>query len=175
MKTKTALANIIKQSTSEDNSTFAGEIIEQNPKIKTILNKDEPIALPTAISASPFLAATTEVTSSGNEVPTATIVKPTNKSLIPNLVAIKDALSTTKSPPKIIPANPIATKIKFNHHFLFGASSFLLFFIQLYDDHTILPNRPRRSRGKFLTDPYRYDTSFSPQDQRISCDCRTRS
>ena len=98
MKTKTALANIIKQSTSEDNSTFAGDIIEQNPKIKTMLNNEDPIALPTAISASPFLAATTEVTSSGSDVPTATIVKPTNKSLIPNLVAIKDALSTTKSP-----------------------------------------------------------------------------
>ena len=41
-----------------------------------ILNILEPIAFPSAISTSFFLAATTDVTSSGREVPIATMVNP---------------------------------------------------------------------------------------------------
>ena len=42
-----------------------------------MLNKFEPITLPIAISVSPFFIATIDVTNSGREVPTATIVSPT--------------------------------------------------------------------------------------------------
>lgn len=54
-----------------------------------------------------FLRAVKDVTSSGSEVPTATMVKPTNVSLIPTAIAIDDALLTTKSAPRIIPIIPI--------------------------------------------------------------------
>ena len=53
------------------------------------------------------MAATTDVTSSGNDVPIATIVSPTSFSLIPNEVAIEVAESTTICPPITIPATPI--------------------------------------------------------------------
>ena len=74
----------------------------------------EPITLPTAISVSPLKAATTLVTSSGSDVPIATIVSPIRVSSIPNEVAISVAQSTTRSPPKMIPAIPIIETIKFN-------------------------------------------------------------
>ena len=43
---------------------------------------------PMAISAFPFLAAVTEVTSSGRDVPNATIVRPIKRSSIPSVSAI---------------------------------------------------------------------------------------
>ena len=72
-----------------------------------MLNTFEPITLPIAISVSPFLIATIDVTNSGKDVPTATIVKPTKLALMPRVVAIFVAESTTISPPNIIPAIPI--------------------------------------------------------------------
>lgn len=72
-----------------------------------MLNKLEPTTLPRARPLSPFREAVTDVTSSGREVPIATIVKPINVSLRPNAAAIEQALSTTRSPPKIIPIKPI--------------------------------------------------------------------
>ena len=77
------------------------------------LNEEEildPITFPNAISLSPLRAATIEVTNSGNEVPTATIVKPTKLWLIPQAKAMFEALSTTKSPPITIPTIPIIDK-----------------------------------------------------------------
>ena len=62
-------------------------IRETEPKISEIFIMFEPITFPRARSFSPFLAATTLVTSSGKLVPTATIVKPTRASLIPNWIA----------------------------------------------------------------------------------------
>lgn len=50
-------------------------------------------------SAFPFRAAVTDVTSSGSEVPSATIVSPINRSLIPKYRAIADAPLTAKSLP----------------------------------------------------------------------------
>ena len=98
-------------------------MIDDNPKINTILNTLEPIALPTAISFSPFLAATILVTSSGRDVPTATIVNATNNSLIPSSIAILLALSTTNLPPATIPANPSTINNKLKYHFLFFSST----------------------------------------------------
>ena len=68
----------------------------------------EPITLPIAMSLSPFLAATTDVTSSGSDVPIATIVRPIRLSGIPNILAIVFAPSTVLLPPITIPAKPIA-------------------------------------------------------------------
>ena len=62
--------------------------------------------MPTAISLSPFLAAITDVTSSGREVPNATMVSPISASLSPNILAISLAPSTDISPPITIPASP---------------------------------------------------------------------
>ena len=83
-----------------------GVMVEAKPSINKILKMFEPIIFPMAISVSPFFVATTEVTNSGREVPTATIVKPIKFSLIPRVVAIFVAESTTISPPHIIPIIP---------------------------------------------------------------------
>ena len=83
-----------------------GLIAEAIPSTIKILNTLEPIAFPSAISTSFFLAATMDVTNSGSDVPTATIVRPTNVSVIPNAIASVLAESTTQSPPKAIPAAP---------------------------------------------------------------------
>lgn len=47
-----------------------------------------------------------EVTSSGSDVPTATMVRPISASLMPNVRAIMMAPSTTQRPPMTSPANP---------------------------------------------------------------------
>lgn len=52
----------------------------------------EPTTLPTATSGWPRRAAMTDVMSSGTDVPTATIVKPTTRSLIPRTRAAPTAL-----------------------------------------------------------------------------------
>ena len=84
-------------------------IIAPNPKIKQKFIMQEPIILPSAKSSSCFIIATIEVTSSGREVPSATIVRLMTLSGIASIVAIVDALSTTKSPPyfKAMPPNII--------------------------------------------------------------------
>ena len=87
-----------------------GFISDANPKTSNILNMFDPITLPIAISVSPFLTATIEVTNSGKEVPHATIVSPTKLSLIPRALAIVVALLTTKSPPTTIPIIPTIHK-----------------------------------------------------------------
>ncbi len=79
-------------------STWIGLNIEEIPKIHKILNKLDPIIFPIAISFSPFLAATTLVTSSGRLVPTATIVSPIKVSLNPNILAKEVAPSTVNFP-----------------------------------------------------------------------------
>ena len=53
-----------------------GLIADAIPSTISMLNTFEPIALPSAISTSFFLAATIEVTSSGSDVPIETIVSP---------------------------------------------------------------------------------------------------
>ena len=59
-------------------SKGTGVISALDPTTNKILKIFDPMMFPITISALPFLAAVTEVTSSGNEVPKATIVRPIN-------------------------------------------------------------------------------------------------
>ena len=83
-----------------------GLIVDAIPSTIRMLNTLEPIALPSAISTSFFLAATIEVTSSGSDVPIETMVSPISVWLIPRSDAILDAASTVMSPPSAIAAAP---------------------------------------------------------------------
>ena len=102
------------------------------PSTNRILKMFDPITLPITSWFSPFLKAVIDVTSSGKDVPIATIVKPTNVSLIPSAIAIAEALSTTKSPPIMIPARPMIINM-----ILFGsvnlAASTSLAFLDFFD------------------------------------------
>jgi len=103
--------NTVSMNIPELKSISTGLIDAAIPRMKRRLNRFEPITLPTAISHSPFLAATIEVTSSGKEVPQATMVSPISMGLIPKDAAIADAESTTQSPPTIIRTIPTTKKI----------------------------------------------------------------
>lgn len=63
-------------------------MLADTPNISKILNILEPSIFPIAMSLSPFIAAVTEVTSSGKLVPIAIIVKLITFSLIFKLCAI---------------------------------------------------------------------------------------
>ena len=78
----------------------------KNKMLKILL----PTMLPIAISALPLLAATTDVTSSGRDVPSATIVRPINRSLMPNIFASSVAASTVISLPTTISTIPTTPK-----------------------------------------------------------------
>lgn len=106
MNKRILLINKIPQSIIDSFSTCSGERMAENPRINKMLNRLEPIAFPSARPLSPFLVATMEVTSSGREVPIATMVSPIKFWLTPKLVAMMQALSTTKSPPKMTAARP---------------------------------------------------------------------
>ena len=75
-QSKMALKDRRIQSMIDSPSTVSGEIAADMPRINSILNRLDPMALPSARLLSPFLEATTDVTSSGKEVPTAIIVRP---------------------------------------------------------------------------------------------------
>ena len=75
----------------------------------------EPIALPSASPLSPFLVATIEVTSSGRDVPIATIVRPMKFWLTPKLAAMIQALSTTRLPPNITAIRPPEISVSYTH------------------------------------------------------------
>ena len=75
------------------------------PTTNRILKILLPTILPMAMSAFPFNAADTDVTSSGREVPRATIVRPIILSLNPMVLAIEEAASTLKSHPQTIRAS----------------------------------------------------------------------
>ena len=77
-----------------------------NPIKSVALIMFEPIIFPIPKTGSFFLIEIIVVTNSGKEVPKAMIVSEITLSDTPNVLAIKVALSTTKSLPKIIPANP---------------------------------------------------------------------
>ena len=92
-------------------STFTALITEPMPTINKILNILDPTTFPIAMLSSPFLIAVTDVTSSGSDVPTATIVRPISVSLTPNALAILLAPFTTACPPQITAAIPITSII----------------------------------------------------------------
>ena len=77
------------------------------PATKSILNILLPTMLPMAISVCPFFAAVHDVTSSGRDVPNATIVRPMSLSVIPSFPAIYDAAFTVKLLPTTTSANPM--------------------------------------------------------------------
>ena len=80
-------------------STDKGVIIDTNPNTDSILNKFEPIILPTEIECSFLTAANTEVTSSGKDVPKATTDIPIIKSLTPIIFAKSTAPFINDSDP----------------------------------------------------------------------------
>ena len=87
------------------------------------------IAFPRARPLSPFRVATIEVTSSGREVPIATMVRPIKFWLTPNDTAIWLALFTTRLPPKITATSPPAIKIRDLYKgMLFSSGQLLLVF-----------------------------------------------
>ena len=94
----------------------SGVMVAEHPKIKNILKRLLPMIFPIAISGFFFMAATTDVASSGREVPTATIVTPMTASLIPNPLAIPIAPFTNICPPKISAASPNMMKVIDFHH-----------------------------------------------------------
>ena len=61
---------------ADETATPSGETIAVNAKTESMLNMLLPTAFPTAMSRSPRTPATTDVTISGSDVPTATIVNP---------------------------------------------------------------------------------------------------
>ena len=87
-------------------SNGTGVINTLEPTTKRMLKILEPMMFPIAISALPFLAAVTEVTSSGKDVPNATIVNPINLWLTPNEMAMFVAASTAKLLPIIKHTRP---------------------------------------------------------------------
>ena len=92
-------------------SKLSGEMV---PKIATgrpstiqMLKMLEPMMLPTRSSFSPRLAAVMVVTSSGNDVPSATIVSAIIRSDTPIADAMVEAESTTNWLPMTTPTRPI--------------------------------------------------------------------
>ena len=68
-----------------------------------------PTTLPTAMSRSPLIVASTDVASSGSDVPAATIVRPITSSESPKLSAISTALSTIQFEPTTRSTRPPRT------------------------------------------------------------------
>ena len=87
-------------------SKGTGVISALEPTTNKILKILDPMIFPIAMSALPFLAAVTEVTSSGKEVPKATIVNPINLWLTPSEMAMFVAASTAKLLPIIKHTSP---------------------------------------------------------------------
>ena len=109
---RTPLMRRIIQSIIDSERIWSGEITADIPRIKRILNIFEPIAFPRASALSPFRVATMEVTSSGSDVPIATIVRPIKFWLTPKDTAICLALFTTRLPPRMTAASPPMIKIR---------------------------------------------------------------
>ena len=97
------------------------------PSTNSMLNILEPTTLPTARSFSPFFDATMDVTSSGSDVPKATIVSPIRVSVIPSERAISVALSTTKSPPSAIAVSPAIIKETFRYGYFIPSVRIIIF------------------------------------------------
>ena len=92
-----------------DGSTAAGAIRPATPTTPKVLNRLDPKILPSAIACCCFRTATTLDTSSGSEVPMATTVRPTTKSLTPKLFAIFSAPHTKARELAIITNKPAPT------------------------------------------------------------------
>ena len=73
---------------------------QDTPKISAILVIFEPTIVPIATASAEFITELIATNISGADVPRATIVKPTNKSLMPKFLAILEDASTNLSAPK---------------------------------------------------------------------------
>ena len=82
------LAMATKLSMAKFDAKGTGRINAESPMTNNMLNILLPTIFPMAMSAFPFLAAITLVTSSGSDVPNATIVSPIIRLLIPISFAI---------------------------------------------------------------------------------------
>lgn len=80
--------------------TLTPAIAADIPTIESTLKMLLPTIFPILKSRCFFFAATTDVINSGNDVPMATIVRPTILSEMPTAVAITTALSTVNVAPK---------------------------------------------------------------------------
>ena len=123
MKHNIVTANMNKTSMSILESSGIALIALLAPSTNKMLKMFDPITFPITNWFSPFFKAVIDVTSSGKEVPIATMVKPTSVSLIPRAIAIAEALSTTKSPPRTMPARPTRMKIMLFGRVNFGSST----------------------------------------------------
>ena len=86
--------------------------MEATPKTNNILKIFEPMTFPKARSVLPRTALRIETTSSGEEEPKATTVRPITNGLILNLVEMEDAPSTSQSAPLIRMPNPITNNMR---------------------------------------------------------------
>ena len=102
--------------------------MHETPKIKAILEIFEPIIVPRANSSLSLMTADIPIKISGNEVPSATTLKPIIKSLMPKLAARADALSINLLAPHI---NNIRERTY--HETLPSKDSILLFYIGNHD------------------------------------------
>ena len=80
------------------------------PSTNKILKMFEPTILPIAISALPANVDAMLTVSSGNDVPTATMVIPITYSLIFNLCAMAAELFVSQVAPRVISVKPIMSK-----------------------------------------------------------------
>ena len=103
---KIAQVKTIPISTIDIPENERGEINAEPPRIKRILEIFDPRIFPRASCPLPFSAATTQVASSGIDVPAAMTVIAMNLSETPKIFAISVAALTKIFPPQISPASP---------------------------------------------------------------------
>ena len=88
------------------------------PKISAILVIFDPTIVPIATASAEFITELIATNISGADVPRATIVKPTNKSLMPKFLAILEDASTNLSAPKTRVAMDIIRSEMFSNIFI---------------------------------------------------------
>ncbi len=123
--------NMTKSRILKFSGVMAPEIATGRAKTIQILKMLLPTMLPTKRSLSPFLAAVMVVTSSGSEVPRATIEREMIRSEIPMAVAMNEAELTTSWLPATTPAKPTKISKKDLPSLYLGFSTFLASFLFL--------------------------------------------
>ena len=88
------------------------------PKISAIFVIFDPTIVPIATASAEFITELIATNISGADVPRATIVKPTNKSLMPKFLAILEDASTNLSAPKTRVAMDIIRSEMFRNIFI---------------------------------------------------------
>jgi len=91
---------------------------QDTPKISAILVIFDPTIVPIATASAEFITELIATNISGADVPRATIVKPTNMSLMPKFLAILEDASTNLSAPKTRVAMDIIRSEMFRNIFI---------------------------------------------------------